>query len=315
MCAVRDPGPSVAGRRAEHQAHRQRQRHQAGQHVPVGALDVGTVEAVAQGFAVDQGLQDSGEGLRPLPDAPDRSTAAGMSGRPMICRISQAGTMPPTANAIGSREKGTDHRPAERRRRGTPFSRKVVSPGGSPAAAVRARHRRQSIAEVRCRIACQRPGDSIVGDRAASAAAASMIPCAVRSANRPPSWRQVAARAWARIERQHGFDGTRQAGDVAEREDRAGPPFLDQVGTAADRVGDDSRHAAGHRLVDDQPPGLDGRQDDHVGGSIDRRQLALIDEAMERRADTGVCRGLLEARPPLRPRPRTPLRPGLRDPG
>ena len=100
--------------------------------------------------------------------------------------------------------------------------------------------------------------------------------------------------ATGRIERQHPLDRAREAGSVAQGKDRAGPPFLDQVGTAAHRIGDDRRHAAGHRLVDDQPPGLDRRRDDHVGRGIDRRQLALIDEAVENGRDAGRRGGLLQ---------------------
>ena len=56
---------------------------------------------------------------------------------------------------------------------------------------------------------------------------------------------------------------------------------LDQVRSAADGIGHNGRNAACHRLVDDQSPGLLAVrwQDEHVGGSIDGGQFALIDEA------------------------------------
>ncbi len=90
---------------------------------------------------------------------------------------------------------------------------------------------------------------------------------------------------------------------------------LDEVGPAADGIGHHRGDAAGHRLVDHQPPGLDGdrRQDDDVGRGIDRRQLALVDEAQEPRVDAAGASRLFHPALTARPRPQRRGRPaGLR---
>jgi spore maturation protein CgeB len=69
-----------------------------------------------------------------------------------------------------------------------------------------------------------------------------------------------------------------QARDVPARVDLAHPGH--EVGRRANPVGDDGKHAGGHRLVEDKAPVLRfARQDDNVGSVVVGRQFRLIDEA------------------------------------
>jgi len=79
--------------------------------------------------------------------------------------------------------------------------------------------------------------------------------------------------------------------DVAHREDRARGIVIDQVRCAPDAIGDDAGRSAGKRLVDGESPafGLAGQRH-AVGGRIERRQLALVQEAAEHRSHAELFR-------------------------
>ena len=72
--------------------------------------------------------------------------------------------------------------------------------------------------------------------------------------------------------------------------------WLDEVGSAAHRIGYNGRNSACHRLVDDQSPSFPSVrwQDEQVGRGIDGGQFALVDEAQEistyRRRSLQFCR-------------------------